>query len=36
MTGRVACVTWLRNNGLITISKKEKVLPLFVENILQK
>lgn len=33
---RVACVTWLRNNGLITISKKEKVLPIFLENILQK
>ena len=33
---RVACVTWLRNNGLITISKKEKVLPLFIEDILQK
>lgn len=33
---RVACVTWLHNNSLITISKKEKVLPLFIDKILQK
>ena len=33
---RVACVTWLRNNGLITVSKKEKVLPLFIQNISHK
>ena len=33
---RVACGTWLRNNGLITVSKKEKVLPLFIQNISHK
>ena len=33
---RVACVTWLRNNSLITVSKKDKVLPLFIQKISHK
>ncbi len=33
---RVACTTWLRNNSLITVSKKEKVLPIFLKEILKK
>jgi hypothetical protein len=33
---RVACVIWLRNNSLITLSKKDKVLPLFIRNISHK